>query len=359
MIPATRQDHASELRAALRDPRALVHALGLRVTARQSRGVTVLCPWHGERSGSCSVTLGPDGTIRVHCFGCDAGSDALGLIAHVNGLDARRDFGRVCDLAADIARIRLDAPTTVVQRRPSEPPRLADSTFTAIIEQLDPLEAQPDVRSYVAARLPGADLADLRALPLRYRDLDAFRARIVATVGADAWQQSGLARRDGKWLFTEHRLVIPWRRTDGVVSTVQRRMLRDPQPGERVGKYVFATGRAPRRPYGVEQIASMGPVAGVAFVEGALDTLALRTIAKQEGFTWCVLGIAGVSAWDRAFALHARDRVAVVALDGDRAGNEAVAKVAADLRAAGAVDVKRARPTRGKDWAEMLRGAHD
>ena len=58
----------------------------------------VLCPWHSERTPSCSVKLASDGTIAAHCFGCGAGGDVLSLVAAARGLDARRDFGESSSL---------------------------------------------------------------------------------------------------------------------------------------------------------------------------------------------------------------------------------------------------------------------
>ena len=63
-------DDTAHIRAALDDARGLAEALGLldgrrgRDWQSQPGGVLVLCPWHDERSPSCSITLGPDGTVR-------------------------------------------------------------------------------------------------------------------------------------------------------------------------------------------------------------------------------------------------------------------------------------------------------
>src|SRR5690242_18399964 len=99
-----REEQATELRYRLADPVDLARRLGLLEGAkRQPTGLFVLCPAHGERTPSCSVTRGPDGTIRVRCFGCDLSGDVLTLVAAASGLDVRRDFRRVLERAASAA----------------------------------------------------------------------------------------------------------------------------------------------------------------------------------------------------------------------------------------------------------------
>jgi hypothetical protein len=105
-------DDVDRIKQALDNPRALCDALGLIPDGGRGRtwfldgrdAIRVPCPWHGERTGSCSVTLA-GGTVRVHCFGCDQSGDALSLIAQVEGLDLRTDFRRVLDVAADLAGV--------------------------------------------------------------------------------------------------------------------------------------------------------------------------------------------------------------------------------------------------------------
>jgi DNA primase len=325
------------LRNALSDPFALASALGLAGIRRQARGVTVCCPWHNERSPSCSITVGPDGTIRAKCFGCSATGDVLAIVAAVHGLDTHTDFPEVLRVAEGIA----GGTYSKIQERalPPEPPRLADEIFERIAGCTDAL-AGPTLE-YAIERLPGADLTELRAIPRR------FEARAIAAVGSIAWERSGLSSPHGL-AFPANILAIPWCRPDGVVQTLQRRRL---TPGE--PKYVFPRARSPRYPFGVERMAMIGPAASVVFVEGAFDTIALRVIAARNGLECVVLGLPGVGAWDRTWSTYAVGRTAVIALDNDAAGDERAIAMAADLRAAGATGTRRLRP-RGHDWSDDL-----
>lgn len=178
---------------------------------------------------------------------------------------------------------------------------------------------------------------------------------IVAAVGEDAWFRSGLASERGGFLFPSHRLVIFWRGegTEGLVQTVQRRLVRAPRDKSEP-KYVFATRRQPRLPYGLESTEALGPGGEVWFCEGALDAIALRSMLAAEGTDALALGVPGVSAWHRSWARFAAGRVAVVALDADAAGESLVVAMARDLLDAGAVEVRRATPDGCKDWCDAL-----
>src|SRR5262245_24961753 len=80
----------AEVKRALDDPRGLCERLGLAERARNQRGgVTILCPWHAEKTPSCSVRVGKQGTIMVRCHACGASGDALSLVAVARGLDVR------------------------------------------------------------------------------------------------------------------------------------------------------------------------------------------------------------------------------------------------------------------------------
>ena len=94
----------------------------------------IRCPWHDEKTPSCSVTRGNDGTVRARCFGCGATGDAFTLVAQVYGLDARHRFLEVLDAAADLAglmrperRARGDRPPPA-RAIPRRPDPVADET---------------------------------------------------------------------------------------------------------------------------------------------------------------------------------------------------------------------------------------
>ena len=376
-------DDAREVRDALTDPRALCDALGLldgpRSWARQGRGVIVRCPWHDERTPSCSVYRADDGTIAAKCHGCGASGDALSLVAAVGGLDLRRDFAAVLDEAARLAGVRLSSPSTgYTAPRPSPAPRpapaarerglepLADDAFAELADallEMCPVEGEADALAYLEDRGVAELATHWGALPADRDRIAAVRDALVARFGRETWARCGLAHGDGPragdWLFAEHRLVIPWRAAgvSGSVLSLQRRLLRAPS-SPREPKYIVTRGRAATVPYGCEDaLEELGEGVEVCVVEGALDALAMRLLARRAGRSRAVVAIPGVEHWAKHLAqlgALARGRVAVVALDADAAGERHVSELAAELVKAGATRVVRSRPTAGKDWCDVL-----
>ncbi len=158
-------------------------------------------------------------------------------------------------------------------------------------------------------------------------------------------ERSGLLAR-GQFSHPGNRLCIPWRTPDGVIYTLQRRRI---DPGE--PRYVGPRGRPFAWPFGIERMREAPVEAPVAFVEGAIDVLALRALCRARGEPAIVLGLPGVSAWRPSWAAFARGRVAAVAVDTDAAGERVVKEMASALCDAGARRVERWKAPAG-DWAD-------
>jgi hypothetical protein len=178
-------------------------------------------------------------------------------------------------------------------------------------------------------------------------------------------------------LWGRHRLVIPWRGPDGRIQALQRRLVDKPRrmrDGREEPRYVLTW--APRWPYGIERlevddgtdcrdsdgsgttvrygiqipgVRSTGLPAGVAehdaahspivhagrcgplpvaFVEGALDTLAARLLLKRPAI---VLGLPGTGGWVSSWAGLVDGRKVFWGLDGDAAGDRKAAQGAIDV----------------------------
>lgn len=369
-----RPDHARTLREALSDPLQLCEDLGLlqgrRSYQRQARGLLVRCPWHDERTPSCSVRTGEDGTVAVRCHGCGATGDALSLVAAVHRLDLKLGFREVLTIASELAGLRLEPgnapryalPPVRPAPPPEGPPPLASEDFDGLTRWLAtrcPLDRNPEAVAYLEGRgLRRVVGNSWFSLPGGTEALARLREALVRDFGAATWERSGLDRGD-RWAFPEHSLCIPWRSygPGGHVLTLQRRVLRPPRD-PKVPRYVFPRGRQARTLYGVGEAQELtGPETALAYVEGAPDTMAARELYRRENLDRVAVGLPGVAGWRREFAELARGRVALIAFDADAAGEAAVERVAADLYAAGATRVQRSTPATGKDWAELAEGA--
>src|SRR6185437_3362058 len=306
------------VRAALCDPADVCRRLGITKTRRQARGVMICCPSHDDRSPSCSVRVGGDGTIQVKCQAeCGLSGDIFDLVAAVEHLDRVHNFREVLARAAALAAIDISRPENLPPPRPVPPPGpppLADEVFAAAVApmfrigRLDGPAAQSDVAAYLRGRqVLEAALADgWAALPKPDRQSAVVEAMAKA-VGIDAVRRTGLLRRDDgsddRLAHPEARVVIPWRNQLGRVVNVQRRRIDKGEP-----RYVGARGRGFPWPYGVER-ATTAPLAyPMAFVEGAIDVLALRELLRARGEHVIVLGMPGLGNWNQAWAELARGR---------------------------------------------------
>lgn len=372
-------DHPHAIRARLVDVAGVCRALGLLEgykPMRSGRGLLVRCPSHGDRTPSCSVTLGPDGTIRVRCFGCDLAGDVLSLVAAARGLDVRRDFPTVLLEAAELAGVDLgdkrggagvSRATFPVQPRPEPPaPVLELAVFdriASIMLEARPVESDDSVREYLRARLLLGEARDdgWAALPANATIRRELVAKIVSAIGVDAWRLSGLASLDAHdFAHTDHRLIIPWRDPAGLVQTVQRRAL----DGRR-NKYVFPSKRGAAWPYGVDVLAAH-PDVPVLLVEGAVDVLAVRARAtpgwRPMPRPYVPIGLPGVGAkWVTPWSTLLVGRSVCIGFDRDDAGEKRARDLAGELQQVGLrfADPWRVKPATANDWAASLEREFD
>lgn len=356
----------SGLRNALSSPEDVCARLNLTMAKkRTARGVMVRCPdpRHPDRTPSCHVRVGPDGTLQWRCHACGAKGDVFTLVAVVRGLDVDREFAAVVRAAEDLAGGA--APMPPAKRLPPEPRRLSPIEFSAIAAVLVRMgnlgeRTSSDVARYLDDRglLEPAARDGWFALPLPVYQ-DEWCRMLVDFTDAEhppfTRQQlglSGLFTDDlRRFLFPENRLCIPWRDPLGRIATLQRRRLGS--GGDAARKYVFPSGPLRRHPYGVERLRAHVPV---VWCEGAVDVLARRELDRRAGIVRDVLGVPGVGNWKTEWATLARNREALVATDADEPGDLAAKKWAVELYEAGALSVGRLRP-KAHDWADDLAAA--
>jgi len=318
-----RPDYVREIRSSLTDPRRLCDALGvdLRDHKRQANGgLIVRCPIREERSPSCSITRGPDHTVRFKCFGCDATGDALDLIAEVRGIP-QTSFLELLAEAADVAglssvadEIRSGRPAPdrppVKPLPPPEPPK--------------PYPPSDEVRAIWDSAAAAPDDRDTsRYLVGRRIDPVAVHARGLGRVVRDPlppWACYG----SRTWLETGHRLVCRVFDAAGHGRSVRACRVVDgdtpkrlPPKGYRASELVLVNKAA-------WQMLRGASTTRVLVAEGEPDFLTLATVQPE---TVAVLGIASGS-WTNRFAEAVPHGVDVVVFtDPDEAGERYAAKI--------------------------------
>jgi len=316
------RDDARTVKAALTDVWAVLRGLGLEKGAkRQPRGAAmVCCPAHGDRTPSCSVRVGPDGTIQVKCFACDFGGDVLGLVAAVRGYDTRADFSAVLAEAAEIAGVALDGP---------EPrtPRLAPRALPAPAERGYPPGAE-DMWARSTSVLLDAEASAM----LAGRGIDPAvvargdLARVIPSDGLPRWALTA----NGTWHDSGHRLVVPALDPTGRIRTLRATLVSGGAGPKRLAPTGFSCAETVfANASGFVMLANPSAIerARVLVVEGETDLMS----AAMRWPDWITLGIFS-GAWSKAIADRVPDDAEVViATDHDAAGEKYADDIGASL----------------------------
>ncbi len=327
-------DHAREVRNALTDPRRLCEQLGLLAgrgsfVSQGQRGVTVRCCFHDEKTPSMSVTRGPDGTVRLRCFGCDAGGDALALIAAVRGLSLRRDFravlveaahlGGLLALAADLEAGReRNRPAYVPPPPPPEPERdyPDQGELAALLAACVPVAADPEVSAMVAGRGLDPELVAVDGLALA----------LPAGTRCPRWA----AYHGVPWTRTGHRCLLPVVGPSGAILSVRAWRVTDGDSPKRLPPGgCRATGLVMADPLALAWLRGTARPERVLVVEGEPDFLA--ACGWRLPLPYCRIGIWS-GAWSPEFSRRCHARLKVyVWTDPDQAGDRYAEQIAKSL----------------------------
>ncbi len=338
-----RPDYAREIRYALTDARALCDALGLLARgkwSKQPRGVIVACPWHDDRSPSCSVRVAKDGTISAKCFSCDQSGDALALIAQVRGISLTREFPAVLLEAAELAglhaiahELRTGAPSAEARQPAALPP-----------VSTEPERDYPARSEVLALWERAGDVSDDHeaAAWLRSRGMDRFAvagADVVRCLPPKARLPRWASYRGRSWVETGHRLVFAMRDASGSLRSLRACRIvegdspkRLPPGGHRASGLVLACGLA------TAMLAGTYRPRLVVISEGEPDFL---TWASRPGMAPTArIGIVSGS-WSESFAArfpsaaYGAPCTVVIRTDRDEAGTRYAKEIAPSLQQRG------------------------
>lgn len=343
------RDDVAAVRAGLdaMGPLRVLAALGV-PHQREGRGARLCCPMHQERTPSATLSIGPAGSLRLHCFGaCSRSWDALALLAAVRGLDVKADFRAVLQEAADVAGVVLEdsaagsgfsgSRTGIYRERPVNydnvivaPPSYPPDAFE-LWSQCAPVTADAEVRDYLAGR--GLDAARVAHLDL---------ARVIPTAEVPQLPRWAWARGES-WASSGHRLVVPAYDAQGRLRSLRASRVQTRQDvangspkrlapsGHTCAGLVFAEPKALAllsNPEGVaeDMIAAWGEVR-VVVCEGEPDFLT-SSLAWPD---WPVIGVFS-GAWTEAVSARIPDGAhVVIAVHQDNAGRRYADAISATL----------------------------
>ncbi len=306
----------------------IVDVVGRQVELKKSGANHMgLCPFHGEKSPSFSVSAAKQ---FYHCFGCGAHGDAIGFLMENSGmgfLDAVRELAQ--QVGMQVPEEPLDA--TEQQRAMQE--RNHRATLGDLLERAadyyrQQLKAHPAAIDYLKHRGLSGAVAKQFALgyaPPGWRSLASAFARYDDPLLADAGLVvvQGDADADQKrYDRFRDRIMFPIRSVKGQVIGFGARVLDGGEP-----KYlnspetpVFVKGR---ELYGLYEARTALRAKGYALVvEGYMDVVALA----QLGFANAVATLGTACTGEHIQKLFRFTDAVVFAFDGDAAGRRAAGR---------------------------------
>jgi DNA primase len=319
---------------------------------RQGTRWTGLCPFHDERTPSFSVNAE---NKLYYCFGCGESGDAIGFVQATEGLD----FKETIELLADRYNIELkreqEDPQAEARRKRHDRLLALVERTTAYYERV--LWESPEAakaREYLAGR--GLGEAVLRTFRVGYAPSAWDKVMMAAQRDGFSHEElaaAGLGQRGRQGGFYDRfraRIMFPLADARGKVLGFGARSMRDDQGPKYVNTSENELYHKGRQLFGIDQArGSAARAARVVAVEGYTDVLALH----QAGVTEAVAIMGTALTQEQMTGLGQAARTVYLALDADRAGQDAM------LRAARAAKEKQldllvVDMPDGKDPAELV-----
>ena len=320
--------YSDEDRERVRDAIDMVALVETRTELRRAGGNSFFgrCPFHDERSGSFHVR--PE-QKHYHCFGCQASGDPFKFVMETEGIGFRESI----EFLADRFGIKIepieDDPAAVERRRQRE--RLLEllERTTSFYERFlwESGEAS-DARDLLSSR--GLSKETLEVYRVGYAP-SAWDRVLVASREAgfteDELVAAGLASkaRDRDQLFDRFRgrIMFPLADPRGRVLGFGARSMRDGQGPKYLNSSDSSVYHKGRQLFGLDLARSDAAKKGeLILVEGYVDVLSLR-----EADVTNVVAIMGTALTDdQASEMERTVPVVVLALDADKAGQEAMVR---------------------------------
>ena len=313
----------------VKDALDLVEIVSTRTDLRRVGGRFVgLCPFHEERTPSFSVS--PEKGV-YYCFGCQATGDGIRFVQETEALG----FGEALEALAGRYNVELepehqDPREEERRRRRSRLESLLERTSRYYERFLWAGEEAAPAREYLASR--GLEEPVLRAFRVGYAP-SAFdrvaRGALRDGFTLEELEAAGVARRGRTGTLVDRfreRIMFPLADARGRVLGFGARALRDGQAPKYLNTSENELYHKGRQLFGLDLARAPAARAGrVIVVEGYTDVLALHQAGIEEAVA--VMGTAITP--EQLAELSRAARTVFLALDADRAGQDAMLRAAA------------------------------
>ena len=286
-----------------------------------------LCPFHDERTPSFSVD--PERKL-YHCFGCQKGGDAIGFLQEVEGLD----FPESVEALAERYNVRLEREDDdpEAEKRRQQRDRLLtllDRTSKFYAAFLETAAEAAKAREYLAGRGLSAEV--LKEFRVGYSPSAWDRVLVSAQRDGYSPQElldAGLAQRNQTGNLYDRfrgRIMFPLSDARGRVLGFGARAMSEGRGPKYLNSSESRIYRKGRQLFGIDVARPHATKAGrVVVVEGYTDVLAMHQAGIPE--TVAIMGTALTE--DQVKELSKVATRVVLALDADRAGQEAMLRAA-------------------------------
>ncbi len=300
---------------------------------KKGRNFWGLCPFHGEKTPSFSVSQEKQ---MYYCFGCQAGGNALSFLMEHNKMSFHEAVEKLAErVGLELPTNQIDDQELLVRRRERERSLKVMEWATATYQrQLQNDSLGREAREYLSKRGLSTDL--VAALSLGY-SLPPWRT-LLERAEKDGYTpqellQSGLAVQGEKGPYDRfrHRLMFPIRNRQGQVIAFGGRVLDDSQP-----KYLNSPETAlfhkGQELFGLDRAGKVITKAGYAVVvEGYMDALT----AWQHGVDNVVASLGTALTTEQVTILKRYTNYVTLCYDADEAGQAATLRAIEVLRRLG------------------------
>ncbi|MDQ2911737.1 MAG: DNA primase [Chloroflexota bacterium] len=305
----------------------IVQLISERVPLKKTgRAYSGLCPFHSEKTPS--FTVDPD-RRTYHCFGCNRHGDIFTWLEELDGLEPVEALKVLAERAGVELTSRRDPAE---QEREKRLLAANDTAHFYFRQALRGTERGKEVAGYLAERgiLPeSVDKFGLGYAPDSWDGLVGYLRK--KGYSDEEVVAAGLVGRSDRGLFDwfRHRLIVPIKDGRGRIIAFGGRAMRADQRGKYVNSQGTVLFNKSATLYALDAArAAIRKQNAAVIVEGYFDAIALH----QAGFENTVASMGTALTEDQYHVLDAmRIERAIVAFDGDAAGQSSAEKRGIDL----------------------------
>ena len=310
-----------------------------------------LCPFHEERTPSFSVNPAEK---LYYCFGCEAGGDVFRFVQEKEGIEFPEAVERLAErYGVELEREQEDPRAEARRKRAGRLRELLERTAAFYGSYLWESDEARKAREYLLGRGLGEEV--LRGFAIGYApsawDQVLTRGQ-RAGFSIEELRAAGLVqqgRSGGVYDRFRERITFPVRDRRGHVLGFGARAMRSEQGAKYINSAEGELYSKSKTLYGIDRAAAaIGKSGRAVVVEGYTDVLALHQAGIEEA-----VGVMGTAITeDQVAMLSQQTKEIVLALDADRAGQEAMLR--AQRKAQGRdVRLRVAAMPEGEDPAEL------